>query len=50
MTKAMEQLQEAIVQVMDACLQELKKTNQVRSQRCARACVRVHVSIFAVRC
>jgi DNA excision repair protein ERCC-4 len=30
MTKAMEQLQTAIVQVMDACLQELKKTNQVR--------------------
>lgn len=29
MTKAMEQLQEAIVQVMDACLQELKKTNQL---------------------
>lgn len=29
MTKAMLQLQESIVQVMDACLQELKKTNQV---------------------
>ncbi len=40
MTKAMEQLQEAIVQVMDACLQELKKTNQVRSRCCV--CARVH--------
>jgi DNA excision repair protein ERCC-4 len=40
MTKAMEQLQEAIVQVMDACLQELKKTNQVRSWCCV--CALVH--------
>jgi DNA excision repair protein ERCC-4 len=30
MTNAMEQLQAAIVEVMDACLQELKRTNQVQ--------------------